>query len=58
MVLDVDKLTRSETGDSTDDSMTWEGILWVMEQIPGATESADVSKQLLEQGYWASFNVP
>ena len=55
--MDVEKLTRSEAGDSADDS-TQEGILWVVEQIPGATESADVSKQLLEQGYWASFNVP
>ena len=54
--MDVDKLMRSERDDSTNDST--EGILWVTEQIPGATESADVSKQLLEQGYWASFNVP
>ena len=37
---------------------TSSGLLWVLEQLPGTTESADVSNVLIEQGYWASYNVP
>ncbi|EDV28552.1 expressed hypothetical protein [Trichoplax adhaerens] len=32
--------------------------LWVLEQIPGKIESADVTNVLKKQGYWASYNVP
>jgi len=32
-------------------------LLWVIEQIPGLVESADVTQQL-ERGYWPSYNVP
>lgn len=52
MVLDVDGL-HGQTGEAQPT-----GLLWVLEQIPGTTESADVSHQLLKNGYWASFNVP
>jgi len=31
--------------------------LWVVEQIPGLVEFADVTQQL-ERGYWPSYNVP
>ncbi|KXZ50243.1 hypothetical protein GPECTOR_17g881 [Gonium pectorale] len=48
MVLDVPRL---EDGRRT-------GVLWVLEQVPGAAISRDVSKVLLDQGYWASYNVP
>jgi len=33
------------------------GTLWVVEQIPGLVEHADVTEQL-ERGYWPSYNVP
>lgn len=33
------------------------GLLWVVEQIPGLVESADLTDMLLE-GYWGSYNVP
>jgi len=33
------------------------GLLWVIEQIPGYVESADVTPEL-ERGYWPSYNVP
>eukprot|EP00195_Chlamydomonas_chlamydogama_P006390 CAMPEP_0202898474 /NCGR_PEP_ID=MMETSP1392-20130828/6989_1 /ASSEMBLY_ACC=CAM_ASM_000868 /TAXON_ID=225041 /ORGANISM="Chlamydomonas chlamydogama, Strain SAG 11-48b" /LENGTH=648 /DNA_ID=CAMNT_0049584415 /DNA_START=109 /DNA_END=2053 /DNA_ORIENTATION=- len=48
MVLDVERLME---GHKTD-------VLWVLEQLPGLTEQADVSAVLLGQGYWASYNVP
>jgi len=32
------------------------GLLWVVEQIPGYVEAADVTDQL-ERGYWPSYNV-
>ncbi|GAX78296.1 hypothetical protein CEUSTIGMA_g5738.t1 [Chlamydomonas eustigma] len=49
MVLDVEMLqTKGAVKD----------ILWVLEQLPGTTQSADVSSELLEKGYWASYNVP
>jgi hypothetical protein len=33
-------------------------ILWILEQIPGRTEQADVTSILLANGYWPSYNVP
>jgi len=35
-----------------------DGTLWIIEQIPGFTESGDVTKYLQTQGYWPSYNVP
>eukprot|EP00668_Euglena_longa_P003718 GGOE01004364.1.p1 GENE.GGOE01004364.1~~GGOE01004364.1.p1 ORF type:complete len:600 (+),score=169.97 GGOE01004364.1:147-1802(+) len=34
------------------------GGLMILEQLPGAVESMDVSKVLNTQGYWASYNLP
>lgn len=48
MVLDVELLQRGHERE----------VLWVLEQLPALTVSADVSKVLLAQGYWASYNVP
>jgi len=33
------------------------GLLWILEQIPGNCSSRDVT-EILERGYWASYNVP
>jgi len=35
-----------------------DNTLWVVESIPGAIHSQDVSPVLRKQGYWASFNRP
>ncbi|XP_013790770.1 putative phospholipase B-like 2 [Limulus polyphemus] len=32
------------------------GLLWVLEQLPGHVVSGDVTKVLLKNGYWASYN--
>lgn len=34
------------------------GLLWVLEQLPGHTHSADVTGVLKKQGYWPSYNTP
>lgn len=48
MVLDVHALMAGERT----------GVLWVLEQLPGTVEVADLSDVLLGQGFWPSFNVP
>lgn len=48
MVLDAGALGRGER----------RGVLWLLEQVPGTTQHADVSDTLLSQGFWASYNVP
>ena len=32
--------------------------LWVLEQMPGMVQMADMSLYLIENGYWASYNIP
>jgi hypothetical protein len=49
MVIDYKRFTQ---GVSVAD-----GTLWVVEQIPGLVESADVTDQL-ERAYWPSYNIP
>ncbi|XP_025421443.1 putative phospholipase B-like 2 isoform X2 [Sipha flava] len=34
------------------------GLLFIHEEMPGLTETQDVTKQFLSQMYWASYNVP
>lgn len=34
------------------------GLLYILEQIPGLVETRDVTKQFFSQMYWASYNVP
>lgn len=34
------------------------GLLYVLEQMPGLIETRDVTKDFLDQTYWASYNVP
>jgi len=33
-------------------------VLWIVEQIPGYVEGADLTSVFNEQGYWASYNIP
>ncbi|XP_035209140.1 putative phospholipase B-like 2 isoform X2 [Stegodyphus dumicola] len=35
-----------------------DGLLWVLEQLPGYIHSKDVTKILKEERYWASYNIP
>jgi len=49
MVLDWNKFAVGK--------QLFKGALWVVDQIPGYVESADVTHQL-ERGYWPSYNVP
>ncbi|XP_050353907.1 putative phospholipase B-like 2 [Nymphalis io] len=34
------------------------GLLWVVEQLPGYTEAADLTEQLKETTYFPSYNIP
>lgn len=34
------------------------GLLWVIEQLPGYTEAADLTEQLKETTYFPSYNIP
>lgn len=34
------------------------GLLWLIEQIPGRTHSADLSDAFLEKTYWATYGLP
>jgi len=49
MIVDYNKFTPGKP--------ILKGTLWVVEQIPGLVEYADVTKQL-ERGYWPSYNIP
>ena len=35
-----------------------EGLLWILEQIPGQTHAEDMTRLLEEQSYWPSYNSP
>ncbi|CAH2269291.1 putative phospholipase B-like lamina ancestor [Pararge aegeria] len=34
------------------------GLLWLIEQVPGRTHSADISDAFLEKKYWATYGLP
>ncbi|KAM7451985.1 putative phospholipase B-like 2 [Porites harrisoni] len=50
MVLDYKRFTPGEN--------IKPGTLWILEQLPGIIESADMSVFLQESTYWASYNIP
>lgn len=33
-------------------------LLWLVEQLPGKSNSSDVTHRLIEQGYWATYGIP
>jgi len=35
-----------------------EGLLWVLEQLPGMVTAKDLTSVLKNKGYWASYNLP
>jgi len=43
---------------NTEDNNLAPNTVWILEQIPGDTESADVTSIVNKQGFWPSFNVP
>lgn len=36
----------------------WNNILWIHESLPLITKAADVTDILVQQSYWASYNIP
>ena len=50
LIIDSKKLTRGEK--PTKD------LLWIIEQMPGITKSADITDQLVNDGYFPSINTP
>jgi hypothetical protein len=50
MVLDYKKFTPGQP--------VVPETLWVLEQLPGMVEMADLSLYLKQNGYWASYNIP
>ena len=48
VILDTKKI-------DTDEKIINDNALWIMEQVPGYTESADVTK-ILKYGYWPGYN--
>ncbi|CAG2104670.1 unnamed protein product [Medioppia subpectinata] len=53
MIIDYNKFEKGvKPSDLAND------VLWIVEQIPGYIESADVTHVLREQHYWPSYNVP
>ncbi|RWS09729.1 putative phospholipase B-like 2 isoform X1 [Dinothrombium tinctorium] len=52
MIVDYNEFNRQLNASSR------ENILWIIEQSPGMTQSADVTSVLFNQTYWASYNIP
>ncbi len=50
MVLDYNKFTPGQP--------VVPETLWVLEQLPGMVQMADLSLYLKQNGYWASYNIP
>ncbi|XP_071755723.2 putative phospholipase B-like 2 [Centroberyx gerrardi] len=51
MIVDYNRFTPGKTDID-------EGLLTVLEQIPGLVIYTDKTRELLEKGYWASYNIP
>ena len=53
MVVDYNKFQKNVHPSKLPDD-----LLWIIEQLPGYVESADVTQVLRDQHYWPSYNVP
>ncbi|XP_015253869.1 PREDICTED: putative phospholipase B-like 2 [Cyprinodon variegatus] len=51
MIVDYNQFTPGQTDIK-------EGLLFVLEQIPGRIVYKDKTQELLKSGYWASYNIP
>lgn len=56
MVLDLKRFSTWRLGE-VDTDLAPEGLLWIAEEIPGYMATADMSARLVQDGYWASYNV-
>ena len=50
MVVDYKNFKRGEVPRN--------GLLWVLEQLPGHVHAEDLTDVLISQGYWGSYNAP
>ena len=53
MIVDYNKFKKN-----VNPSHLADDLLWIIEQLPGYVESADVTQVLRQQHYWPSYNVP
>eukprot|EP00066_Takifugu_rubripes_P008684 XP_003975045.1 PREDICTED: putative phospholipase B-like 2 [Takifugu rubripes] len=51
MIVDYNRFTPGQTGIK-------EGLFVVLEQIPGLIVSTDKTQELMQKGFWASYNIP
>ena len=53
MVVDGGRVRKANSAGGSHD-----GWLWILEQIPGMTQRADVTAVLRRNGFWPSYNIP
>ncbi|XP_013135556.1 PREDICTED: putative phospholipase B-like 2 isoform X4 [Papilio polytes] len=54
-IVDYNKFTPTSKGCK---GKAEKGLLWVLEQLPGYTETADLTEQLVNTTYFPSYNIP
>jgi hypothetical protein len=57
MIIDTSKLTFKSLFE-LQNIYTYNGLFYVLEQSPGLIEVQDMTRALLDKGYWGSFNRP
>lgn len=58
MVVDYNRISPSRDTGRARQPRVKSGLLWVLEQLPNYIKAEDLTSVLLQQGYWASYNVP
>ncbi|XP_044737596.1 putative phospholipase B-like lamina ancestor [Chrysoperla carnea] len=51
MIIDLTKFTKEQLLEPN-------GFVWLVEQMPGKTNSSDISQKFVQQGYWATYGLP